>query len=119
MPQRQRSNSTDPSPTSTSTLLKKRSRPRLPHPFAKTSPGPRLAGSSASPGGEGGGHRDLAIAVDASFVETTSAVAARSLAKWYGEQGGEEFAVQTLMKGGKTVYRIRFVYTFIFFVMYS
>lgn len=53
--------------------------------------------------------RDLAIdAIDGSFVETTSASAARALAKYYGSQGGEEFVVQNRIdEKGRTVYRIR------------
>lgn len=53
--------------------------------------------------------RDLAIdAIDGSFVETTSASAARALAKYYGSQGGEEFVVQNRIdERGRTVYRIR------------
>ncbi|GAA5988692.1 hypothetical protein JCM5350_003852 [Sporobolomyces pararoseus] len=57
--------------------------------------------------------RDLAIAVDGSFVETTSEAAARSMAKFYSAQEGErgikvEYAVQKRVdKDGRTLYRIR------------
>ncbi|GAA5960922.1 hypothetical protein JCM3765_007540 [Sporobolomyces pararoseus] len=57
--------------------------------------------------------RDLAIAVDGSFVETTSEAAARSMAKFYSDEEGErgikvEYAVQKRVdKDGRTLYRIR------------
>jgi hypothetical protein len=58
--------------------------------------------------------RDLAIAVDGSFVETTSEAAARSMAKFYSGQEGErgikvEYAVQKRVdKEGRILYRIRY-----------
>jgi len=61
--------------------------------------------------------RDLAIAVDGSFVETTSEVAARSMAKFYSAQEGEggikvEYAVQKRTdKDGRTLYRIRYAFS--------
>ncbi|GAA5911341.1 mitotic regulator LTE1 [Sporobolomyces salmoneus] len=61
----------------------------------------------------GDGRRDLAIAVDGSFVETTSEAAARSMARFYSAQEGErgikvEYAVQKRVdKDGRTLYRIR------------
>lgn len=56
--------------------------------------------------------RDLAIAVDGSYVETTSATAARVLAKFYSEQDGggegkEEYVVVSRQERGKTFWRIR------------
>ncbi|KAK4705281.1 hypothetical protein P7C70_g924, partial [Phenoliferia sp. Uapishka_3] len=87
------------------TLSPKRSRSRFNHPFAKTSPGPQL-----SPLADSSRNRDsdsIAVATDGSFVETTSSVAAKALAKWYSEQEGEEYAVQSSVRGGKTFYRIR------------
>ncbi|GAA5931143.1 hypothetical protein JCM1841_002115 [Sporobolomyces salmonicolor] len=63
--------------------------------------------------------RDLAIAVDGSFVETTSEAAAKAMARFYREQarqagrgagGGDqvEYAVQKRIdKDGRSVYRIR------------
>ncbi|KAI5480686.1 guanine nucleotide exchange factor LTE1 [Pseudohyphozyma bogoriensis] len=45
--------------------------------------------------------------MDGSFVETTSQVAANALAKWYGEQGGEEYKVTGRLVGDRMVYRIR------------
>lgn len=58
------------------------------------------------------GKRDLAIAIDGSYVETTSATAARVLAKFYSEQDGggkgkEEYVVVSRQEGGKTFWRIR------------
>lgn len=49
----------------------------------------------------------MAVAVDGSFVETTSETAAKALAKWYGQQGGEEYKIQSREEGGRTVYRIK------------
>lgn len=100
------SSSSSPPPSTTTAsppLNTKRSRVRLPHPFAKTSPGPLPSGS----GGGEGGHRDLAIATDGSFVETTSEAAANALAKFYREQGAEEYVVQSREEGGRKMYRIR------------
>ena len=94
--------SSSPSSIISPTLNTKRSRVRLPHPFAKASPGPDLASGSG-----GGGHRDLAIAADGSFVETTSEAAASALAKWYGEQGAVEYCVSSREEGGRKMYRIR------------
>lgn len=93
-----------------SSLSAKRSRVRLALPFVKTSHEPRPELSSPAGAGQsapGPGHRDLAIAKDGSFVETTSETAALALAKWYGAQGGEEYAVQSREEGGRKVFRIR------------
>ncbi|GAA5820200.1 hypothetical protein JCM10212_004917 [Sporobolomyces blumeae] len=70
-------------------------------------PQPRLDGS---PGDRDG---DLAIAVDGTFVETTSEAAAKSMARFYSAQEGEggirvEYAIQQRVdKAGRTLYRIR------------
>ncbi|GAA5861991.1 hypothetical protein JCM8547_001550 [Rhodosporidiobolus lusitaniae] len=63
-------------------------------------------------------NRDLAVAADGSFVETTSAAAARAMAAFYaqqgkgegqgeGREGGEEYGVVRVERDGKAVYRIR------------
>ncbi|GAA6014526.1 hypothetical protein JCM10207_001635 [Rhodosporidiobolus poonsookiae] len=52
--------------------------------------------------------RDLAVAADHSFIETTSEAAANALARFYGEQAGEGgYGVLRVERDGKTVYRIR------------
>ncbi|GAA6009367.1 Ras-GEF domain-containing protein [Rhodotorula paludigena] len=72
---------------------------RLPRPVARASP-------PAAPS-------DLALAMDGSFVETTSEAAARAMARFYAEQSagqgaGEEWKVQSRTdERGRTVYRIR------------
>ncbi|GAA5980921.1 hypothetical protein JCM11641_005485 [Rhodosporidiobolus odoratus] len=58
---------------------------------------------------------DLALALDGSFIETTSAAVARAMAKFHavqagqgdGGQGWEQNAVQQIQRDGKTIYRIR------------
>lgn len=52
--------------------------------------------------------RDLAIAADGTFVETTNRRAAEALAAHYARQGeGEEYKVMSREEGGRTIYRIR------------
>lgn len=83
------------------------------HPSSPSKPSPQH--QQQSKGGQGQSEeRDLAVAADGSFVETTSEVAARALAKFYEEQGqGEgEFGVIKVQREGKTVYRIRCVLFF-------
>lgn len=95
-------------PATPPTLSPKRSRQLFSHPFSKTSPGPQLSPEAqrAAPGSEAR-HTDLAVAKDLSFVETSSLAAANALSKFYAEQGGEEYSVQTRVQAGKTLYRIR------------
>jgi hypothetical protein len=52
---------------------------------------------------------DLAIAADGSFVETTNKKAAEALAAHYSREGEgmEQYAVQSRVENGKTIYRIR------------
>ncbi|GJN93811.1 hypothetical protein Rhopal_006869-T1 [Rhodotorula paludigena] len=72
---------------------------RLPRPVAHASP-------PAAPS-------DLAVAMDGSFVETTSEAAAKAMARFYAEQSagqgaGEEWKVKSRTdERGRTVYRIR------------
>ncbi|GAA5827869.1 hypothetical protein JCM11251_007711 [Rhodosporidiobolus azoricus] len=97
---------------------------------------PFLRSSAVSPSGSSPGtaataeERDLAVAADGSYVETTSKAAARAMAKFYAQQaaggtggGGigtgegeevegsdrerEHYGVQELERDGRVVYRIR------------
>lgn len=83
----------------------RRKRSFLQLPFARAAPVPTSANLSTTP-------EALAIALDGSFVETTNAAAAATLARWYSEQGedGSEYAVtERTDDKGRTVYRIRCV----------
>ncbi|BGP43229.1 Guanine nucleotide exchange factor lte1 [Rhodotorula kratochvilovae] len=90
-----------------------RKRGALPHAFTRPSASP----SSASPSPrDAAGKRDLAVALDGSFVETTSEAAARAMARFYAEQDGADgaegegarYGVQSRVDSrGRTVYRIR------------
>lgn len=61
-------------------------------------------------------YRSIGVALDGSFVETTSETAARAIAQYYaqqagGDEGKAEFGVIKFLRDGKTVYRIRYVPT--------
>lgn len=74
----------------------------IPTPLASTSTSTSILAMKKNP------REDRELSIDGSFVETTSASAAKALAKYYGNQGGEEFAVQSRIdERGRTVYRIR------------
>ncbi|KAM0749403.1 ras GEF [Meredithblackwellia eburnea MCA 4105] len=80
-----------------------------PHPFTKTSPGP-IQTQPSSPLSESNPAGADTLAIDASFhfVETTSQVAAAALAKFYSDQGEEEYAVLSRVDSkGRKIYRIR------------
>ncbi|GAA5930656.1 mitotic regulator LTE1 [Sporobolomyces koalae] len=76
-------------------------------------PPSRTAGAESEPERDRSLRHDLAVAVDGSFVETTSEAAAKSMAKFYSAQEGEggvklEYAVQTRTdQHGNVIYRIR------------
>ena len=110
-----------------------RARPALPTSFlADSSPSPprpstaaasspdRLADAPAAPAGTSGKDA-LGVALDGSFVETTSEAAARAVAQFYaledgstavgaGQRGAGQYGVQTRIDSrGRTVYRVRCV----------
>ncbi|GAA6007575.1 hypothetical protein JCM11491_004212 [Sporobolomyces phaffii] len=86
-----------------------RPRAALPASFLSPAP-PRSPAGPSRVDTRGGGARDLAFAVDGSFVETTSEAAATSMAKFYAQQEhahGECAIQQRVDRDGRTLYRIR------------
>ncbi|BGP19865.1 Guanine nucleotide exchange factor lte1 [Rhodosporidiobolus nylandii] len=95
------------SPTSDARTPARRALPLSFHrPSSSTSPSPASGAEQ---------DRDLAVAADGSFVETTSAAAAKAMARFYAQGGqhngqkmeGTEYGVQKVERDGRTVYRIR------------
>ncbi|GAA5888349.1 hypothetical protein JCM6882_008589 [Rhodosporidiobolus microsporus] len=100
---------------------------RLPflRPSTSTSPSPSSPSSTTASTAEvSEQQRDLAVAADGSYVETTSEAAARAMARFYASQAqangggggtggggegkeGEEYGVQRVERDGRVVYRIR------------